>query len=738
MKRSHKLLSLLLALVMVFALMGTAMAADATPVTTAAAAKDIVVLYTNDVHGATSDKTLGYDGLAAYKKDMLKTTDYVSLVDAGDFVQGGTINTLSQGEETVAIMNKVGYDVVTIGNHEFDWKIPQLLKLMGELKAKVVSCNFMDLKTGKPVFEPYTMLTYGTVKVAYVGITTPESYTKSTPGYFEDAQGNAIYGLCEGSTATDGSKLYKQVQATVDAAKAAGATYVVALGHLGIEGTTEGLKSTDVIANTTGINVMLDGHSHETIAAKTVQNKDGKDVLLSSTGTSLEAIGKLTIKADGTMATELVTNYTAKDAETTALIKSINDKYASITGKSVGTSKVTLPTKVDGKRIVRNADSALGDFDTDALRAIMGTDIAFANGGGLREALNAGPLTFGDIIKLHPFGNTVVAAEVTGKQLLNALEMGARLYPEESGGFLHSSGLKYTIDSTLPSTVQTDAKGVFTGVTGEYRVKNVQVLDKATNTYKALDLAKTYTLAMNSYNLMYRGDGFSMFKGAKVIKDTGILDCEVIEQYITNNLKGVIPATYAAPQGRITILCTACKTFSDVASGSWYDSFVKYCLDNKLMSGTSATTFSPMKNMDRATFVTMLYALAGSPAVDTTTAFTDVAADAWYAKAVSWAVSKGITKGMTATTFGPSVTMSREQMATFIYAYAGTPAVTGELSYTDKTAVSSWAVSAVNYCTAQKYMTGANGAFDPVGTANRAMGSVVLTQMSKAAAAATK
>lgn len=734
MKKSYKLLSLLLVFVLVFALMGSAFAENAATTAPAAKSSDIVVLYTNDVHGATSGKTLGYDGLAAYKKDMLKTNDYVSLVDAGDFVQGGTINTLSHGEETIAIMNKVGYDVVTIGNHEFDWQIPQLLKLMGELKAKVVSCNFMDLKTGKSVFDGYTMLTYGNTKVAYVGITTPESYTKSTPGYFEDANGNPIYGLCEGATTGDGSNLYARVQATVDAARAAGAKYVVALGHLGIEGITAGFKSTDVIANTTGIDVLLDGHSHETIPTKSVANKAGKTVLLSSTGTGLEAIGKLVIKADGTMTTQLVTGYTAKDADTTALIKSINDKYAGITGKAVGESKVTLPIKVAGTRIVRNSNSALGDFDTDALRAVMGTDIAFTNGGGLREALNAGKLTFGDVLALHPFGNTVVAAEVTGQQILNALEMGARNYPEENGGFLHASGLKYTIDGSVPSTVATDAKGVFTGVGGAYRVKDVLVLDKAANTYKALDLTKTYTLAMNSYDLMYRGDGFSMFKGAKIIKNTGILDCEVVEQYIMTNLKGVIPDTYAKAEGRITILKPITAIFTDVKTSDWFVKYAQYCYTNNLMGGTSATTFSPMKAMDRGTFVTMLYALAGSPTVDTTSlAFKDVAPNAWYAKAVAWAVKQGITTGLTTTTFGPETTMSREQMATFIYKYVGAPAVTGGLTYSDKASVSSWAVAAVNYCTAQSYMSATGGVFAPGDTANRAMGAVTLMKLAQAA-----
>jgi hypothetical protein len=215
------------------------------------------------------------------------------------------------------------------------------------------------------------------------------------------------------------------------------------------------------------------------------------------------------------------------------------------------------------------------------------------------------------------------------------------------------------------------------------------------------------------------------------------VDNYMLSLYIQNNLKGVIGTQYAAPQGRITILCTACKTFSDVVSGSWYDSYVKYCLDNKLMTGSTATTFQPAVKMSRAMFVTMLWRLAGSPEPTAKTAFTDVADGTWYAKAVAWAVEKGITKGITDTTFVPAQTMSRQEMAAFIYRYNNSPAVTGELTYTDAAQISTWAVDAVNYCTAQKLMTGTTAtAFGAGGNADRATGAAVITRMHQAAAAA--
>ena len=375
----------------------------------------------------------------------------------------------------------------------------------------------------------------------------------------------------------------------------------------------------------------------------------------------------------------------------------------------------------------------MGDLITDALvwkaqKEGVSVDAAITNGGGIRAEIKAGDITKKDINTVLPFGNTLSIVKVTGAELLEALEASTFCTPTTVGGFPQVSGIKFTIDTTKTF----DAGDKYPGSTYS-APKTISRVSIQSVGGKTFDPKATYTIVTNNFTAA-GGDTYYAFAASPINYDLGIPMDEAVMEYITTALGGkVTAAKYGSAQGRITVLCSACKTFSDVTSESWYDSYVKYCFDNKLMSGTSATTFSPMKTMDRATFVTMLYNLAGSPAVDTSVMkFTDVPADAWYAKAVAWAVGKGITSGMTATTFGPTVTMSRQQMAAFIYKNAGSPAVTGELSYTDKTAISTWAVDAVNYCTAQKLMTGSGTAFNPTGTANRAMGAVVLSKLAQA------
>lgn len=724
MKRSHKLLSLLLALVMVFALMGTAMAADATPVTTAAATGEmsgqIVILHTNDVHGSIS----GYAKVAAMKSAYEAKGAYVLLMDAGDYSQGSPYVNLSQGVNAVDLMNLAGYDVATLGNHEFDFGYTQLTSNLKAAKFQVVAANVMY--NGKAAFKTDTVFTApdGT-KIGVFGLDTPETASKANP--------EKIVGVTFGSN----EELIATAAAEVKTLRDAGCKYVVCLGHLGVDSESLGRRSVDVIKGAAGIDLFIDGHSHTVIDGMKNDYGTGSTMLV-STGTAFKNIGVVVIK-DGKLTSSLVP--VTDDMATNADVKAKSDAITAAVDKQLSAIVGKTTVLLNGERDpgVRTMETNLGDFATDAMLWYANkeyggkVDACITNGGGIRASIPVGDISMKTMKTVFPFGNTVVTLKVTGKQLLELLEASTFSAPKAVGAFPQVSGIKFTVDTTKAY----DA-GEKYGTTTYYGPKTINRVTIQSVNGKAFDENAVYTIATNDFTAA-GGDTYHVFTEAAVkatLKDTGYALEDALTNYMTTVLGGTIGAKYAAPQGRITILCTACKTFSDVASGSWYDSFVKYCLDNKLMSGTSATTFSPMKNMDRATFVTMLYALAGSPAVDTTTAFTDVAADAWYAKAVSWAVSKGITKGMTATTFGPSVTMSREQMATFIYAYAGTPAVTGELSYTDKTAVSSWAVSAVNYCTAQKYMTGANGAFDPAGTANRAMGSVVLTQMSKAAAAA--
>lgn len=321
----------------------TLSAGAAVPVKAQSPDQDIVILYTNDVHCGIDDN-IGYAGLAFYEKQMKKQTPYVTLVDAGDAIQGAPVGTLSEGGYLIDIMNELDYDVAVPGNHEFDYGMKRFLELAGELDCEYTSCNFMDLSDGQPVFDSYQMFAYGDTDVAYVGISTPESFTKSTPMYFQDAQGNYLYGFCEDST---GEALYRQVQKTVDEAKAAGAEYVVAVGHLGNGGVTEQWTSKSVIASTTGIDVFIDGHSHETVPSETVKNKAGEDVILTQTGTKLAAIGRLVIGADGVVSTELVTG----------LSEPAEDAYGSTAGK---TSSYTVKK---GDNLSRIAKRMLGSYE---------------------------------------------------------------------------------------------------------------------------------------------------------------------------------------------------------------------------------------------------------------------------------------------------------------------------------------------------------------------------------------
>lgn len=507
--------------------------------------KNVIILYTNDVHCGIDD-AIGYAGLAAIKADMASDGSYVTLVDVGDAVQGAPIGTLSKGSYIIDIMNAVGYDVAVPGNHEFDYGMDRFFELAGMADFPYISCNFTDLTTGKTVLDPYLIKEYNGVKIAFVGICTPKTVTSSTPAYFQDENGNYIYGFLQDET---GESVYSAVQSAVDAARAQGAQYVIALGHLGITYDCSPWTSGEVIANTTGIDVFLDAHSHSTIDCERVRNKDGGWVLLSSTGTKLNAVGMLLIQPNGGVSTGLITEYADKDASITALIDNIKAQYETLLNEVVATSEVDLVINdpVTDVRIVRRAETNLGDLCADAYRALSGADIAFVNGGGVRAKIEAGDITYGDILNVHPFGNEMCMIEVTGQQILDALEMGARNIPEENGGFLQVSGLTYEIHTYIPSSVTLDENGMFVSVDGEYRVKNVTVGGEA------LDLAKTYTLASHNYMLLNAGDGYSMFAGCPLLLDRVMIDNQVLINYIVNNLGGVVGADYADPygQGRI-------------------------------------------------------------------------------------------------------------------------------------------------------------------------------------------
>jgi len=557
----QKVLSVLLAVALVFGMSGvpnqlvqaatTTTAASTTPADSVTSG-DIVILYDNDVHCAVD----GYASISALKQDMKAKTDYVSLVSSGDFAQGATIGALSKGDTIINIMNQVGYDVVTLGNHEFDYQMKQLIKLTDKLACPVVSTNFMNLETKKSVFPGYTMKKYGDKKVAFIGITTPESITKSTPAYFQDEDGKYIYDFCNDKT---GIALYTRVQKTINIAKKAGADYVVALAHLGTDGTTNIWTSTSVINNTTGIDVMLDGHSHSTYATNTVKDKEGKDVVVSSTGTKFANIGELLITKDGKISTQLVSlkEYTKTDSAVKAYIAEVQAAYKAQTEKVIGKTTVDLTTlnTETKKRAVRTAETNLGDFCADALRNVLDADVAIMNGGGIRADVAKGDITYNHLLTVFPWSNMGCVMQVTGQQIKDALEMGAKNYPEESGGFLQVSGMTYEINSATPTSVKVDEKGMFVSVNGKYRVQNIQVLNSKTGKYVKLDLKKKYKLAGINYTLKSSGDGYTMFKNDKILKDEVAVDNEILITYLTKNLKGVVGEEYANPagQGRIVI-----------------------------------------------------------------------------------------------------------------------------------------------------------------------------------------
>ena len=561
---NQKVFACLLAVVMLLGLVAVPAAAKAE----GEEAKDIVILYTNDVHCGIADN-IGYAGLARVKAAYEAAGKDVILVDSGDSAQGDVIGTLSKGEAIIELMNDVGYDIATIGNHEFDYGMDQFNKNVSLAKFQYVCCNFLNDK-GESVLKPYTILEKGGKKIAFVGIDTPEAFTKSTPTYFQDGERNYIFSFCEGN---NGQDLYDKVQETVDAARAEGVDYVIALAHLGIDYQSAPWMSTDDITNTTGIDAVLDGHSHSVISGDKVKNKDGNEVILTSTGTKLANVGIFTITADGKMSSMLLDADAIKfinavgvltedngAAEAVAAAIAKNEELVnSVVAKTSVTLTTTDPVAVDEKgaaiRIIRNQETNLGDLCADAYRAMGETDIAFVNGGGIRANINEGDITYGQIIKVHPYGNALCVVEATGQEILDALELSVASMPGESGGFLHVSGLKFSVDLNVDSTVVKDEKKMFVEVAGDRRIKDVEVLQED-GSYAPIDPNKTYTLACHNYLLKDMGDGYTMFADNNFLMEDVMLDNQVLINYIKDVLGGVVGSEYLEPygQGRITII----------------------------------------------------------------------------------------------------------------------------------------------------------------------------------------
>lgn len=519
--------------------------------------KDILVLFTSDVHCGV-DRNFGYVGLRAAADAAEAQGDHVLLVDNGDSIQGEPIGTLTNGEADIRLMNALGYDVAIPGNHEFDYGMEQFLKLADMAEFPYISCNFN--KGGELIFDPYLIKEFEGAKIAFVGVTTPKTLSTSMPRYFQDEEGNIIYGFLQDKT---GEAVYHAVQQAVNDARDEGADYVVVMGHMGNEAECEPWTYADVISHTEGIDAFLDGHSHDTDKV-VMKNKNGKEVIRQACGTKMNGIGWLRIRAeDGNLDTGLYTwNNDISAPELLGLENSmsreveketgeLNKKLSEVVAHSAEDLIIEDPETADESgtpvRIVRRAETNLGDLCADAYRDQSGADIAFVNGGGIRTGIPQGEVTMNDILKVHPFGNMLTVIEVSGQQILDALEWGARAFPGEDGGFLQVSGLTYEIHTYLDSNCTEDEDGMFTGVAGEYRVKNVRIGGKA------LIPDQMYTLASHNYMLLEKGDGYAMFDGCTVLQDSVKLDNQVLIDYISDTLGGIIGEEYADPygQGRI-------------------------------------------------------------------------------------------------------------------------------------------------------------------------------------------
>ena len=688
-----KVLSLLMAVVMTFSLAVTANAAEETAQDLNG---DIVILHTNDVHGAIA----GYAKVAALKDAYEARGAYVLLMDAGDFIQGDPTVSTSEGATAVELMNLAGYDVVSLGNHEFDYGYQNLKDLEADADFAIVDANV--LYNGRVAFEDNLVFTApdGT-KIGVFGLDTPETATKAHPAKIQ------------GVTFLAGEDLYDCAQEQVDALTAEGCNYVICLGHLGIDDESMGNRSIDLLEKVEGIDVFIDGHSHSTYEdVKTAAGGTGKvgDTLVTSTGTKLESIGVVTIDAEGviTTSTTPVADLTAEDADVAAraaaIQKEIDDEYGTVFAKT----EVAL----NGEREPgnRTEETNLGDLITDALvwgaeREGTEVDAAVTNGGGIRASIAAGDITKKDINTVLPFGNTLSIVQVTGAELLEALEASTYCTPTSIGGFPQVSGIEFTVDTTKAY----DQGELYPGST-YYGPKSIQRVTIETVGGEPFDANATYTIATNDF-MAAGGDTYYAFAAASVNYDLGIAMDEVVMDYITEELKGTVTAeAYGEPAGRITV--DQGLAFTDVAATSPYYDGIEWAVDEGITNGTTATTFSPYQNCTRAQIITYLWRAAGSPEpASMEPAYTDVTdTSLYFFKAVQWASEQGLVEGET---FDPYAGCTRAMAVYFMWVAADSPEAAAS-SFTDVAADADYA-GAVNWAVAQGVTlgTGDGSTFSP-------------------------
>ena len=527
---------------------------------------DIVILHTNDVHCGVQD-AIGYDGLMLYKKQLLTKYKNVILVDAGDHIQGGTMGTITNGLAIIEIMNKLEYDVVTLGNHEFDYGVAQLEECEKLLKCSYISTNYCYHKNKTAIYPAYKIIERGGKKIAFVGVATPQTLSKTSLITVKDENGETVYDFL---TENHSKELHDRVQDQINKAKQEGADYVIILAHLGVDGDAEEENtSAGLLKRLQKVDALIDGHTH-LVYNRTTPDKTGKLVPFAQTGTKLNNIGVTIIHEDGTITQEnvnkvifdgIVEDDALKitrdkediyvDKEMYEFIVNMTNSYSDILNRVIGKTnfilnvyQIGVPQQSSHDQISRFEENAFCNLVTDALRYFGDADVTIMNAGSVRKDIEEGNITYQQIIDTMPFSNDVLVKQITGQQLLDALEFGVRTLPGFTSRFPQVSGIKYCIDTSISSSVIVDSAEIFVRVGGKRRVYNVTV-----NGVK-LDLLKKYTISSNSF-ILGGGDGYSMFADAEIVKTAVGVDNEVLLKYISETLKGVVPDKYKEAEGRI-------------------------------------------------------------------------------------------------------------------------------------------------------------------------------------------
>lgn len=535
----------------------------------------ITIVYTNDIHGyidnATKDEAgeevdaLRFSKLSGYVKELRKKDKNVLLVDAGDEVQGAVYGSLDRGKEIIPIMNEVGYQLATPGNHDFDFGMEGFESFVETASFPYISCNFVSLPDEELVLEPYKIFDFDGVKVGFIGISTPETITSSTPRFFQNDEGEYIYAFLGYEDPND---LYQRVQLTIDELKDQ-TDYLIALGHVGVnaECIARGYSSPDVIANTSGLNAFIDGHSHTRMEERWVDDKEGNRCLLTQTGCYLASFGQLTISPNGAFSSRLISDSPFIDTKVQSMENTLISRVKEEMGQSFATLENPLyiaDPEVPSRRLIRAKETNLADLCSDSMywylneKKELPCDLTLVNGGGIRTGIPAGEVTYLAAMSVHPFGNQICLVKASGQDILDAIEMGAivsgqwdadRDGPSENGGFLHLAGITYDIDTAIPSSVVTDENGMFVSVEGEYRVKNVKVFDREAKAYVPFDPEKEYCVGGSNYLLKESGCGLSMFADCEGISDYIDADYVVLAEYMkafessaVNNLNAPLKA----------------------------------------------------------------------------------------------------------------------------------------------------------------------------------------------------